>query len=55
MTNQNYANASNVGSGGVLRFYLLALALIAAGLGLWAVDDKHQSPSAIFVSDRHNS
>jgi hypothetical protein len=51
MSNQNYADAKDAGSGGVLRLYLLALGLIAAGLALWSSDDQHQPP-ATFISAR---
>jgi hypothetical protein len=51
MSSQNYAGAKDAGSGGVLRLYLLALGLIAAGLALWPSDDQHQSP-ATFISAR---
>jgi hypothetical protein len=52
MSNQNYADADDVGSGGVFRLFLLALVLIAAGLAVWPSEDQHQSPPALFVSDR---
>jgi hypothetical protein len=51
MTNHDFAGANDAGSWGVFRLFLLALGLIAAGLGLWVSDDK-QPLSAIFVSDR---
>jgi hypothetical protein len=52
MTHQNLAGADDAGSGGMLRLYLLALGLIAAGLGLWTVDENHQPASPYFLSDR---
>jgi hypothetical protein len=51
MTEHDFAGANDAGSWGAFRLFLLALGLIAAGIGLWASDAK-QPLSAIVVSDR---